>query len=69
VHRGLDLGDLGFHDLGLAVALAVVLVQDLEGLLTAILGNEPTGALGDEALVFMLVPSNSSSFRRGIITR
>ena len=45
---GRHLGELGRHELVAAVTLAVVLLQNVAGLLCAVLGNEPAGRLGQE---------------------
>lgn len=49
MHRRVDLRDLGFDELRVAVALGVVLVQDLVGLLAAVLGDEPARTLREES--------------------
>ena len=46
---GLHLSEFGSNELGAAIAFSVVLQQDLLSLLRAVLGDEPAGALREEA--------------------
>jgi len=50
LHRRLHLRELGLDELRLGVALAVVLGQDVERLLAAVLADQPARALRDEAI-------------------
>lgn len=47
--RRLHLGHFCLHELGTALCFAVVLHENLICLLAAILGDQPSGALGEEA--------------------
>ena len=47
--RRLHLHEFGLDELDTAVSLAVVLDQDVLGLLAAVFGDEPAGGLGEEA--------------------
>ena len=49
--RGFHLGELGLHELGLAVALSMVLNQDLVRLVTSVLRDEPTRTLRNETVL------------------
>jgi hypothetical protein len=55
------VGELGPDELGVAVALGVVGGEDLARLLLAVLGDEPSGALRDEAVCPWLVGFISAS--------
>ena len=46
---GLHLSEFGSNELGAAIALSMVLQQDLLSLLRAVLGDEPAGTLREEA--------------------
>lgn len=48
------MGELGLDELGAVVAFAVVAGEDLVGFFGAVFVDEPAGALGDEASLWLV---------------